>query len=240
MDYFKFLIIGAGRGGTSLLASLIDYHSKVEVAFEKHAIDYLMGNAFPYQGPDMLNERVLAFLSACEKEASNYSGIEWGYKITTEQLFGLEDHNRLNVEAPVDVLETFFHHYMKDTKIIFILRDGRTCVNSKVNRTGQPMEIACKRWQYSVRCYQFLMQHHKNALCVRFEDLVFSPQAVLIKICEFLGICYEPEMLNGVANNKMLPEYINEKVDTSKTKSIELPEEYLIRIKKELDECGYV
>ncbi|PPD49299.1 MAG: sulfotransferase [Methylobacter sp.] len=236
----NFLIVGAGRGGTSLMAGLLDYHPKLEVGFELFSVAYLMGKELPYQGDGMFHQRATAFISACKQMAGNHPNSLWGNKITTEQLFGLEDHNAANPGQTINVLDTFFNDYLKNTKIIFILRDGRTCVNSKVRRTGQPMEMACKRWKYSVECYQFFSNHHANNLCVRFETLLHQPQAVLMEICQFLGVQYEQTMLDGVGNKKLSPEYIHEKIDTSKTKQIELPDEFFSMIEEDLKYCGYI
>jgi hypothetical protein len=42
---FEFLVIGAGRSGTSLLTAMLDRHSELEVAFELGGLEYLGGRA---------------------------------------------------------------------------------------------------------------------------------------------------------------------------------------------------
>jgi hypothetical protein len=142
-DNFEFLVIGAGRSGTSLLAGLLDFHDRLEVGFEQFSEGYLMGAALATSGPAIFDDRVRAFLDSCRDEARRYPGRIYGNKITTEQLFGLEDHNTANPDAKIDVFDRFFNHFMKGRKIVFVLRDGRTCVRSKVARTGQSVELAC-------------------------------------------------------------------------------------------------
>ena len=220
-DNFKFLIVGAGRGGTSLLAGLLDYHSGLEVGFELYSVAYLMGKELPYQGSGLFHKRARAFVSDCRQEANRYPGVLWGNKITTEQVFGLEDHNLANPESKIDVLHMF--------------------LNSKVQRTGQPIEEACKRWQFSVKCYRFFKTHHSNNICVRFEDILCHPQTTLTQICDFLAVPYQEEMLKGSANTKKLPEYRHNKLDISQTKSsIDLPEEFIKRISDDLRYCSYL
>jgi len=239
-DNFMFHVVGAGRGGTSLLAGLLDYYSGLEVGFELYAVDYLMGKKLPYQGSELFHKRAEAYVTACKQQANQHPNVLWGNKITTEQIFGLEDHNLANPKLKIDVLNMFFNNYLEDTPTIFVLRDGRTCINSKIQRTGQSIEKACERWQYSVLCYKFFKTCHTNNICVRYEDILFNPQATLIKICDFLKIPYQEEMLNGTHNKKMLPEYQNNKFDLAKTKSIDLPGDCFNKIKDDLKYCGYL
>ncbi|MBA4372474.1 MAG: hypothetical protein C0402_06385 [Thermodesulfovibrio sp.] len=237
---FEFLILGAGRGGTSLLAGLLDYHSRLTVAFEMFSVAYLMGKELNAQQTSIFDERVRAFIAACEIEAGRNPDVKWGNKITSEQLFGLEDHNRENPQATIDIPDQFFNSYLGDKKVIFILRDGRTCVNSKVQRTGMTYQTACERWLYSVSIYRFFKTRHFNNICIRFEDLLIHPQTTLVDICSFLEIPFEDKMLQGVNNLLIPPEYRQDRLDVSKTESVSLPEEYRMIIKSDLEYCGYI
>ena len=239
LDNFKFLIVGAGRSGTSLLAGLLDFHPDLTVALELYSKTYLMGNGLDCQGPDLFDQRAKAFVAACQNVA-NRQPDKWGNKITTEQLFCLEDHNVLNPTAQIDVLDAFFNNYLKNVKIIFILRDGRTCINSKVRRTGKTIEQAAKRWQYSVMCYRFFKTRHSNNVCVRFEDLLADPEKTLTGICDFLDVPYRDAMLRGTNNEKLPADYRNTEFDLSKTAAIDLPEEVLAELKDDLEYCEYL
>ena len=109
---FSFLLIGAGRGGTSLLAGLLDSHSQLEIGFELFSIDYLIGRKMPWCSRNkkerLIHNRVQAFRNACLQESLKFSGKLWGNKITSEQINGLEDHNRLNPGTKLDTLDYFF------------------------------------------------------------------------------------------------------------------------------------
>lgn len=239
-DNFNFHIVGAGRGGTSLLTGLLDYHSGLEVGFELFSAAYLVGRDLPYQGPKLFHKRVTAYISACKQKANKYPNVLWGNKITTEQIARLEDHNLANPESIIDILDRFFNHYLEGKAIIFVLRDGRACVNSKVKRLGRPIEKACKGWQYSVKCFKFFETCHDNNICIRFEDLLHNPEKTLTKICDFLKIPYQEEMLRGTNNKKMRPEYQKNKFDLSKIKSIDLADDGLKIIHDDLKYCGYL
>lgn len=227
---FEFLILGAGRGGTSLLMALLDAHSKLEVMSEYASVECLMDenhNVF---------ERVEAFKRACLTEAARYSDKMWGNKITTEQLGALATGSP---SADFDLLGYFFNEAFKATKVIFILRDGRTCVRSKVRRTGQTYETACMRWNYSVEVYKYLSANPRCHLLTKFEDLVLNPVDVLRRITDFLGVPFEAGMLSGTDNPKLLPEYRNTGFDLQKMHPGMMAEWYGL-IQENLEYCGYL
>ena len=191
-------------------------------------------------GPDLFDTRVLAFLRACREEAAQFPGKIYGNKITTEHLQGLEDHNAANPAAKIDVLDLFFNRHMKGRKIVFVLRDGRTCVRSKVSRTGQSVELACARWRYSAEVYRFLTSRHDNRICVRFEDLLLDPARTLGAVCSFLGVAFQESMLRGTGNDKLRPEYRQPRLDTSRLGLDDIPAGCLELIRDDLERCGYV
>lgn len=130
--------------------------------------------------------------------------------------------------------------YLRGKKILFILRDGRSCVNSKVRRTNQPVNTACERWLYSVDCYRFLREKHNNSLCIKFEDLLLNPEHTLSTVCEFLDVEFSKVMLNGVSNKKMLPEYQNTELIRSKADIMKLENKFFIKIQHGLKYSNYI
>ena len=236
---FKFIIIGAGRGGTSLLMGLLDYHSRLEVFNEYASISNLMGRDFQCETDEIIQQRIITFITLCKSKASVTPDKICGNKITTEQLYALEEHNIENPDAKIDVFDVFFNQYLKNYKKIFILRDGRACVNSKVKRTGRhSMEAACERWKYSVSVYKYL-QTCDDTINIKFEDLLFHPEMTLQKVSKFLGVIFEKNMLNGVSNKKLIPVYQNTHLMIEKTNTIDFPDKYLALIKDDLAYCNY-
>lgn len=237
---FGFLILGAGRGGTSLVAGLLDSHPQLEVGFELYAVDCLMGKALLAEPADCIHHRTRTFRAACEQAARQFPDRFWGNKITTEQLFGLEDHNRLNPAAQLSVMDHFFQEAMAGVRVVFVLRDGRSCVRSKVMRTGQSWESACDRWLYSVSVYEYLAQRLPGALLLRYEDLLSAPEATLGSACGFLGLDYDPVMLRGTSNTKMRPEYRFGRIASEKALPPELDPRWEERIRPGLLRAGYL
>lgn len=237
---FEILIVGAGRGGTSLLAGILDAHPQLEIAFEQFSADYLMGRALSPESARNYFKRVEAFRNACDQAAKQFPNSIWGNKITTEQLRALQKHNSIEGNNKIDILQQFFGESFRDKKTIFILRDGRACSLSKTNRTGIDLVQACTRWQFSAKVYRYLNEHRGNWHIVKYEDLVSNPSYTVADVCDFLEIEYAEDMLlKGTDNPKMLQEYRQQSI-VEKRQVSALPENCLQLIKEDLIYCGYL
>jgi hypothetical protein len=241
LDRPVFHVIGAGRGGTSLLASLLNMHPSVDVGFERYAQDILMNCEMPSDAVDPVEHRLGMYLAACSVDAcaSAALGRLWGNKITTEQIYTAilaSDHHRVRVQS----LDFFFNQLLADQLIVFILRDGRSCVSSKMNRAGLSLEEACVRWMFSVRCWELMGRRASPTLIIRFEDLVRHPVEVLKGICHQLGIAYQPTMLSGTTSEHLLPEYRQAGFDLSRLQEVCLPPFGEAMIRSDLLKTGYL
>lgn len=228
---FEFLLIGAGRGGTSLPAGLLDYHPALKVGFERFSVDYLMGEKLSGAEKMNLEARLSHFKKSCEEESKSYK--HWGNKITTEQIFALSECGEDHFE------ERFRDELCKGRKTIFIIRDGRTCVRSKISRTGQSVEEAVKRWKYSVGFMLRLRDSGYDHLILKYEELVQNPEKELQRICGFLKVKYDPQMLEGTENKGMRPEYRQNGFSHSQMEIDEEAQQYEALLQPELSELGY-
>ena len=235
----QFLVIGVGRGGTSLLAGLLDYHTRLHVDFEHEAKATLVF-ADPEPGVDRLSSRSAAFRAACDAKAAQHEGQIYGNKITTEQVLALHGWGALNPADPEPVFRHFFDDAMAGCKIVFIVRDGRTCVRSKVNRKTMPPADACQLWQYGVGVLRFLRSQGDRLHELKFEDLVAEPAQELREVCAFLGVPFEEGMLEGVENPQMQATYRQGDIDRSKLDLTGVPEGTEEILEDELREFGYL
>lgn len=238
-----FLIVGAGRGGTSLLAALLDTHSQLKVGFEMFAVPELIGEGtFPVPGLEPLTRfqlRTRRFYQLMLEESRKHLPQWWGNKITTEQIAGVFCDNYKDVNHQDLMIDHFFRSVVGESKIVFILRDGRTCVRSKIARTNQPLEVACDRWKFSVRIWDYLRRKHTRNVLLRFEELLVNPDVTLARVCSFLEMPFESGMAKGVNHPSMLPEYRRDSIDASRTSLDNVPAGCLERIIEELTLCGY-
>lgn len=216
------LVVGAGRGGTSIAAALLDAHPEVEVAFEYGATEFLMDPTVGSPGV-----RRTAFFDVCTRAARASSACVWGNKITTEQVAALLPSDALAGDAAAPTVETALSELFLETfdgwPVVFVLRDGAACIRSKVRRAGLDASVAAERWIFSVHCYRFLMEHHPAAVTLRFEDLITSPERSLRAVCEFVGVGFDPVMLGATRSPKLLPEYRRDGFDLASIAPVALP-----------------
>lgn len=238
----SFFVLGAGRGGTSLFATLLDTHPGLELGFEFECADSLLGEDLPRKAGDvtLLDDRLDAFVSRCRWRAGRHPSQRWGNKLTTEHLRALEDHNLRNPGADRDVLEAFLVRFPA-TRFLFVLRDGRACVRSKLQRTGQTLEDACERWRYSVAVMRSLERSSGDRLhVVRFEDLVRDPEQVLDGVARFLGVesCFD--LAAGARSKGMRADYRRDSVEAGAAELGDVPEGVEERIAADLIDLGYL
>jgi len=206
---------------------------------EFNSIDVILGDNFPVSSITRLaEERLARFQSLCDEDRARHPDKIWGNKVTAEQFNGLEEHNAINGVC-VNMIERFLNA-MEGCRIIFIIRHGASCIESKVRRTGQPIIKAALKWCYGVRLLEGLRElGGLTALC-RYEDLVADPKKTLSNLCDTLGLAFHENMLAQTESTLLSVDYhhgrfLSEKADTIAT----LPPEVLTMIAPSLERLGY-
>lgn len=82
-------------------------------------------------------------------------------------------------------------------KLVFLVRDGRAVVNSRVRKYPKQDPVAhVEEWLEQVAQTQALVDERPEAATtVRYEELATAPEATVRALCEFLGLAFEPSML---------------------------------------------
>jgi hypothetical protein len=231
------LIVGAGRSGTTLLAACLSGHPSIEIAVEFGARAFLMGEQLAPEQSAMLPTRLAAFRAVCDSERARTEKPVWGNKITTEQIASLEQHNSSN-GAALDVA-TEFASVMHDYRIIFICRDGRSCVVSKMSRAKITIEEAIARWRYGVAMLHRLRDLGRVTIVVTFEDLVRTPEPTLRAICRALDLDFDPAMLRQTSSPLQRVMYWQDGFDSTRAELPQLGAEQIALMRSDLDYCGY-
>lgn len=227
-------VVGTSRSGTSLLASLLNEHSELRMESERFQTAILLGREAPWANVDPA-ERYAAFLDACDSRAREAVRF-WGNKLTTEVLFHGGTRRDLSDRLAIDHLVAQF----PAIPIVFIVRDGRAVVRSKMTRAGSSLHRACRQW---VMAFEFVEAFEAGAqptMLVKFEDLVRHPESVIRQVCDFLGIDYEPRMLRATNSDFLLPEYRHDGFESAKTSPHAGPEGCLPLIGDVLERWGYL
>ncbi|MGH2684066.1 MAG: sulfotransferase [Actinomycetota bacterium] len=225
-----FLVVGAGRSGTSLLATSLGAHPDIEVGFERWAMEILLGTA-PRWRAASASDRIAGFLAKCRHAGSDSSTLLWGNKVTSEQLAGVaEDRTALDdlVQGPLSAVP-----------IVAIVRDGRACISSKVRRGGVDLKEACERWLFAMTLLDAIEASPAPVHVVRYEDLVTAPAETLGAVCRFLGVDFDPVMLEATMSDDMPADYRRAGFDATAVNGSVLPEDWELLIGDELRARGY-
>ena len=82
-------------------------------------------------------------------------------------------------------------------KVIHLVRDGRAVVNSYIRKYGS-FAPALRKWIRNAMPPSYLRREFEqsNWLRLHYEELASQPETTLRKLCDFLEVDYEPQMLH--------------------------------------------
>ena len=220
-----FFIIGCPRSGTSLVSRVLDSHHRLGVPYESHIFNIFYpwfedyGDLADPASRSRLIDDILATdvlgdwqprptreqVHAALREAS-FGGIfdavlrawiratgkqRWGEK-TPQHVFYWEAISRFFPEA----------------QVIHIVRDGRDVALSWISARFGPKTVygAAREWSRYLAAVERLKQTTApERICeIRYEDLVTAPQAIAMRLCEFLDEDFDPNMLHFYKNDQTL------------------------------------
>jgi len=207
------VVLGVSRSGTTLLKAMLDAHSQLAIPSES----YFLPQLWDRHGERPDRDAFVEDLSRLERVR------EWGVdpedvraRLSERPTFAeaIQSIYRVYAESRrkprfgektplymqhLDVLERAF----PDARYVHIVRDGRDAALSLLAMTRRPRfnlsrprragDFACA-WAREVRAAQRFGRTHAY-LELRYEDLVAEPESRLREICAFLGLEYEPGML---------------------------------------------
>jgi Sulfotransferase family len=212
-------IVGMPRSGTKLLRGLLNRHSRIGVADIETEFLPWMARRFARFGDLRQRARFDAFHAAMlrhsyfrlRREQGGLVGAQcWHAACADYSAAGVfEALMRLEVDAPpgsgriwgdkspsyIDDLPLLKQLYPA-AKVLHIVRDVRDYCLSTHQAWGKDMLRAAQRWADGVR------QARKDGadlgpdyLELRYEDLLERTEAELRRVCAFLGVEFEPAML---------------------------------------------
>jgi hypothetical protein len=86
---------------------------------------------------------------------------------------------------------------LPEARFLHIIRDGRDVALSVQGlwfTPGHDMESIARDWCTRIETARRLSQYCRHYMEVRYEDLVRNPHQMLLRICEFLALSYDPLM----------------------------------------------
>lgn len=216
-----FFVVGSGRSGNTLLRRILDSNSKIYIPPET----YVLGRAINlFKQNQHLDWRQIVYLILAQFEFHReFETFGVSLRPLAEELIQTPYHQRslafiLNKFYEYSAfqhgssferwgdktpLNTFFLKEIlsvfPDAQFIHLIRDGLDVVPS-YTRAGiyDSINDASERWVKSVKlASDFVEKHPKTCITVKYEDLVTSPEATVIQICNFLNIDFDQVMLNS-------------------------------------------
>ena len=210
-----FFLLGFYRSGTTMLRLMLNAHSELAVP---HETDFLIQDAPQWPGNDDLSD-LAARAAAIDSIAANRFAAGGGLVTPAGRAAAMET---TTYPAMVDALFTAYAHgqgkriwgdktpgYMiyvgriarmfPRARFVHLVRDGRdVAVSHRGTRWGTHniVKIAVK-WSFAVQLADKVgTLLGDRYLRLRYEDLVADPATEVGRICAFLGVAYEPAMLD--------------------------------------------
>ena len=208
-------IAGCGRSGTTLLGAMLGAHSDCictpESQFKVDVFEYLTSAEGPVidisAALNMIRNhwrfRIwdLSLGADPPQEVTSYPELmEWIVKMFGQGV-GRPNSNIWIDHTPgnrkyVNILFDLF----PESKMIHIVRDGRAVAASimPLDWGASTIDRAAHFWQSKVSQGLAAESYSKDRVVrVNYEELVLEPEETLRKLCLFIGIEYEPAMIEG-------------------------------------------
>ena len=210
------IVLGVSRSGTTLLKEMLDRHSQLAIPTESYFIPQLWDR----HGPRPDAGAILADLGRLARvrewgvtpdEVHRRLSPDPSFPEVIAAVYGAyadaRGKTRFGDKTPaymqrLDLLERVFPH----AQYVHIVRDGRDAMLSFAAMRRRPRfnwarprgigDFAC-HWHFEVRAARRLGETvgRGRYLELRYEDLVAEPERSLREVCAFLGLGYEPGML---------------------------------------------
>jgi hypothetical protein len=240
-----FFIVGRGRSGSTLLRSLFDAHPQVMIPLESRFVQFLYYKyplnrkwtpdtasraiqdlACGFEPPnihrDHLEEEIehhasdLSFERVCKLIYLNTQS-----EFPKGEILALGDKNPRYTFFIPQLLKLF-----PKAKFIHLVRDYRDNIVS-IKRAGKLIKesgntyFSLGRWiLYNRLVLKYQKRYPDRFRRVHFEELIRDPESVMKKLCTFLELDYNPEILNY---HKGIGKYFKEEGFNSLHKSLQTP-----------------
>lgn len=194
-------LIGAERSGTTLLRLMLDGHAKIAWNHEfEYAVDQVSDSG---EWPDLAEyrswlstHRIFLLNKFAIDEALDYPDLMRSFLRQKR-----DRHGKPTIGATVHRHFNRLLMLWPNAKLIYILRDGRDVARSNIG-----MGWAGNVWNGSERWIEAESEWHdlkpslpsQQWIELRYEDLITTPEQELARLCDFMGLQYDPNMMSYI------------------------------------------
>lgn len=213
-----FFIISAGRSGSTLLRKHLQFNPAVNIPPESE--DYIMVLS------KIINQNEKSIAANLVGEYLNSR--EWlkFWMIDKEDFIEQLKRKIVNGDSICEIIDLLYEthrdkykpdavllgdktpllnnyidliaYLYSNSKVIYIIRDGRAVINSYIKTREYSLEKAVLRWKSSVKIYtKFKNKFGNRIYLLKYEDYIMNPELELSNICSFLNIEYNINMLSN-------------------------------------------
>ncbi len=228
LSCIPFFIIGSGRSGNTLLRSILSGNSDISIPPESYRLPFAIKRFHIFSNKDW-KEVVSEVLSEFENCKEFYT---WDIELPKvhKRLENIDESKRTLSNIFDELFCTYSGKHSPDSRIwgdktpmntmyldwigsvfpeskfIHIIRDGRDVASSylKMERYETILEAA-NRWTNSIDLAQaFGSKIKENYMEIRYEDMVTNTEESIKKVCDFIGINYNSDMLDHTSQVEKL------------------------------------
>ncbi len=219
----QVFIGGCSRSGTTLLGAMIGAHDDFICSPESHfkidvlrainkqivsatpeaVLDFIKRHwRFQIWGLDLTPESFLSCSNQNPSIGCLLNGVVAHYAVQQDkpQAHTWVDHTPENISYTYSLLDVF-----PEAKFIHIIRDGRAIAASILPLDWGPNSIMkVSRWWMRMTSFGLAAEKAlgpERVLRVKYEDLVLEPETTMRTISQFLGIEFQPAMLQATGFN---------------------------------------
>lgn len=216
MDFF---ITGFARSGTTLLSVILNTHSKIHIG-KKTLIHSLINMGDNYLGAAEFDTKeafnVNNLLGHSLQSEHRWEPFHESFLASNQLQSTIQKASQsLKEEASADLLGDkipLMTYRIPDMALLFpaakyvcLIRDPRSVVNSHKERLNNSPLLIAHKWKkmmISIEYYKKVLGETK-VLFVRYEDLIQDTQSTLEHVCQFLGMPFEPSMIELQKNSEL-------------------------------------
>lgn len=224
LSYKHIVIVGVGRSGTSLLQSMLASHSDVDFLPETGFIRrYWIPKKFSRLVHSGNYKKMVRLIRLDERLSRLSINVENALSFVAEScgdeqlesafykricMHELKNENNFIGDKDPKLIEhqPFISQNLKNSNVVHIIRDPRDVLLSKKNAEWSKhrhvwLHIFAWRVQLELGL-KYARDTNLRYFELRYENLISSPEDILLALCNFLGVKYQKSMLNFFQNNR--------------------------------------